>query len=967
MSDEASDPPSEPTAASPSPALEAGGSPEVIGDRIGSFRLLEMIGEGGFGRVWKAERDEPFRQIVALKILLPSAHRQGFAERFHQERQALALLDHPGIVKVLEGGTTAGGLPYFAMEFVDGQPITTFCDRKRLELSRRLDVFVKVCDAVQHAHQRGILHRDLSPRNILVTEDSNGQIRPVVIDFGIAKVFAHHLIERDVQGEPSLVMGTPPYMSPEQAERAEKEIGVTSDVYSLGVILYELLVGTAPFSPKTLREIGRGAIGRYLRDQVPPSPDTRLLELGEDRERVAKRRGLRIPELLAAVRGELGWIPLKAIRPERTDRYRGAAELADDIRNWLEGRPLLAGPQTDWYRIRKFVARRRGPFLAGAAVAASIVLALAVSLVSLAEAREQRDLAERRAQETEAVLDFQHRQLSDVAQASAGPALFGAIERLYSASRELAGADPGTAREEARRLASDLERVNPTDVAFSFIREEVLERSTLMVERLHASDPGLQAALYLSLGKTYVKLAEYEEARRLFDRATALRMRVHGADARATLEARRWTILVDSILAPDRTVETAGSLVADASSILGPDDELTMAARGSFAFALAGTGNVRDAVAEFRRLESSRPSGQPLDAPAIEQLLLLGDLLRVNGELVEGERTLLAAEAAIRSLRPAEPRLEADLGYFLGILWTSRGMPPDRTATGARLLLESLELTERVDGEEHDRSFDARSAAADRLADLAGRVEEAGRLHRRSLAIARGRPYPSDASLVARCNYAVWLMRPPPHGEAGPRAEEVEEAVRSAEEAHRIMVARRGFSDDGNLQVLAAIASLHDRLGRPARAEQLLRQVIALRVTQSGFPAYLLQNLQCDLATAVAGQGRWPESIEILSAAQGAAERDLPADSDGRWTTARRLLAFLEQWDSLSPDPQRTDRIAIQRAVVEELCAARSAAGKPCIDLFPTRVRIAGPERGTSDASRLRAGTDPPVSREIMP
>ncbi len=341
------------------------------GGQIGPFKLLGILGEGGYGIVYLASQERPIRRRVALKVIKPGMDSRQVIARFEAERQALALLDHPNIAQIHDAGTTPEGRPYFAMEFIEGLPITEYCDREKLDLRARLCLFLQVCDAVRHAHQKGIIHRDLKPSNILVVSKEG---KPLIkaIDFGIAKALSQPLTERTLYTEQGQFIGTPDYMSPEQAEMDARGVDTRSDVYSLGVILYELLTGVLPFDPDTLRAGGLEHVRATIRDQEPRTPSTRLTSLGEETKKIAERRHSDPQTLAKSLRRELEWIPLKAMRKEATRRYQSVAEFADDVGNYLKGAPLRAGPESTVYRARKFVQRHTG------AVAAAVTIAVLV-------------------------------------------------------------------------------------------------------------------------------------------------------------------------------------------------------------------------------------------------------------------------------------------------------------------------------------------------------------------------------------------------------------------------------------------------------------------------------------------------------------------------------------------------------------------------------------------------------------
>jgi eukaryotic-like serine/threonine-protein kinase len=336
---------------------------ESPGMTVGRYRLLEQIGEGGFGVVFMAEQQSPVRRKVALKVIKPGSDTRQVIARFEAERQALALMEHENIAKVLDAGATDSGRPYFVMELVRGIPITEYCDKNQLPPRQRLELFLQVCRGVQHAHTKGIIHRDIKPTNVLVTLHE-GVAVPKVIDFGVAKATGQQLTDKTLFTRFAQMIGTPLYMSPEQAEMTSIDVDTRSDIYSLGVLLYELLTGVTPLDQERLKQAAFDEVRRIIREEEPPRPSTRLSTMGEEAQRTISAQRRSGPKQLGQlVRGELDWIVMKALEKQRNRRYETANGLARDIENYLHDETVEACPPSRMYRIHKFVKRNRGPVL----------------------------------------------------------------------------------------------------------------------------------------------------------------------------------------------------------------------------------------------------------------------------------------------------------------------------------------------------------------------------------------------------------------------------------------------------------------------------------------------------------------------------------------------------------------------------------------------------------------------------
>jgi serine/threonine protein kinase/tetratricopeptide (TPR) repeat protein len=506
---------------------------ERPGTVIGPYKLIEPIGEGGMGTVFLAQQQEPVKRLVALKIIKPGMDSRLVLARFEAERQALALMDHPNIAKVLDAGATPAGRPYFVMELVKGVPITRYCDDKLLTPKDRLDLFVQVCHAVQHAHQKGVIHRDLKPSNVLVAP-YDGKPVVKVIDFGVVKAAGQPLTERTLVTGLGAVVGTPEYMSPEQAELNNADIDTRSDVYSLGVLLYELLTGTTPLTAKRVKEAGLLEVLRVIREEEPQKPSTRL-STTEELPSIAARRSLEPKKLSGLVRGELDWIVMKSLEKDRNRRYETANELARDIENYLHDEPVLAGPPSARYRLRKFVQRNRGPVLAAGTVLLALVGGVVGTTAGLVQAKRAEANARDEAGQKEIARAGEERQRFE-AVAEKNRAV--QAEQATKAQAEITRAVNGF-------LLKDL--LGQADIGNqAFVGEgternpkitvgELLDRAAKAIQGKFADQPLTEAAVRLTVGDAYRALGRYAEAEPHLERSVRLRTVKLGADHPDTL------------------------------------------------------------------------------------------------------------------------------------------------------------------------------------------------------------------------------------------------------------------------------------------------------------------------------------------------------------------------------------------------------------------------------------------------
>ncbi len=436
---------------------------EGPGTMIGNYKLLQLIGEGGMGAVYMAEQQQPVRRKVALKIIKLGMDTRQVVARFEAERQALALMDHPNIAHVLDAGATGTGRPYFVMELVRGIAIDEYCDKNHLSTHERLELFLPVCSAIQHAHQKGIIHRDLKPGNVLVTLH-DGRPAPKVIDFGIAKAVNQRLTEKTLFTEFHQFIGTPEYMSPEQAEMSGLDIDSRTDIYALGVLLYKLLTGTTPFDAKTLREAGYMEFQRVVCEEEP-QPLSMRVTTADDVEELAHNRRAEPDQLSRLFRGDLDWIVLKALEKDRTRRYDSATSLADDIRRHLSCEPVHAGPPSATYKLGKFVRRHRVLVMAGALGVATLILGTTLALFGLIQARQEADRSQK-------IADF----LQDMLVA-AHPGEQGGydidVAQVVETARDVFGDDHATVAAAIGSLATQLQSTGNWDAAEPLYRESV--------------------------------------------------------------------------------------------------------------------------------------------------------------------------------------------------------------------------------------------------------------------------------------------------------------------------------------------------------------------------------------------------------------------------------------------------------------------------------------------------------------
>jgi serine/threonine protein kinase len=644
------------------------------GAEIGPYRIVRQLGEGGMGVVYHAHQVRPIRREVALKIIKPGMDSRQIIARFESERQALALMDHPNIARVFEAGSTAAGLPYFAMELVDGTPITRYCDSKRLSVSERIKLFSVACRAIQHAHQKGIIHRDLKPSNILVAEQE-GEPVPKVIDFGLAKALGPHLNGASMMTNLGMVVGTLDYMSPEQADPARQDVDTRGDIYSLGAVLYELLTGTTPLHRERLAKAGYVEALQLIRDEETPPPSGRLRHSNTSADIAAQRQSdpARLTKLL---HGELDWIAMKALEKDRARRYETASAMARDLEHHLAGEPVEAAPPSASYRIRKLVRKHKLTFsFAATVLVLFIVFALAVTVQALRIASE-RDRANR------------------ITQFMVG---------MFSVP------NPSQAR------------------GNSVTAREILDKSANEVDASLRSEPEVQADLMRAMAESYNGLGLYPRARDLMMRVVELEHRALGPRNRKTLESMSF---LGSILLSSGNDREASKWLQDTLAVeekaLGPDDPDTLKTRRYLSDAFYGQSDFQNAEHIARQtLQLQRGLVGAENPQTLATMTRLAGSLEGQGHFGEAEsldREVL--EVQRRRLGSEDPTTLQSVNA-LGKVLVAEGKLRDAEV----LINEGIPAERRILGSEHQVTLDA-------LGDLAyvylkeGKYADAERLFR---------------------------------------------------------------------------------------------------------------------------------------------------------------------------------------------------------------------------------------------
>ena len=792
------------------PKTTASASPRP-GTSIGPYRLLEQIGEGGMGSVWVASQSQPIKRKVAIKLIRAGMDSRQVLARFEAERQALAMMDHPNIARVLDGGMTEQERPYFAMEYVKGVPLTEYCDHARLSVRERLELFVPICQAVQHAHQKGIIHRDLKPSNILVCL-YDGKPVAKVIDFGLAKAMHQSLTEHSLYTAHGMMVGTPLYMSPEQAELNNLDIDTRTDVYALGVILYELLTGTTPLEKGQMREAAYNEVLRLIKEVEPPKPSMRLS--GSDSlPSVAAQRSIDPAQLTRSLMGDLDWVVMKALEKERSRRYETANGLAEDIRRHLCDEPVSASPPSVSYRVRKFIRRNRAGVIAATTIAVTLLLGVAGTTGGMFWAlAEKKDAIIARQAESEAkqkAMESAARARDEADRATAAEQKAAETLREVEAERDA----KELARKEAEQLSEFLTNVfqspDPTRDGREIKVVELLDNAAKKLESELVNQPRQRAKLQVTLGMTYLALGLPREAIPLLESARDFYFAKVGREHRDALAVMN--ALANACEEAGRREEVLPireEVLVLCRKVIGPESPETLLAMNNLA-------------------KSYHLCGRLTDGMQIQQ------------EMLELSRKTLGSEHSHTIMAMNN----------LAICYSSAG----REDEALKLKEEVLNVSCKVLGSEHPQTITAMGSLALSY-DEQGRHLEAIKLQEEAMALSRKILGPEHPKTVLSMGHlAISLSHDDRHDEAIKLQEDV------------LAVSRRvlGPEHPETLRAMGNLAVFYGRTNRQGEAIQMQSDVLTLNRKVLGSEHHLTLKAMINLGNFYENGGRRDEALRV--------------------------------------------------------------------------------------------------------
>jgi serine/threonine protein kinase len=791
------------------------------GTTLGNYKLLEQIGEGGFGLVFAAEQQEPVRRTVALKLIKPGMDTRQVIARFEAERQALAIMDHPNIARVFDAGASKTGRPYFVMELVRGIPITDYCDRHRLTPHERLDLFVTVCQAVQHAHQKGIIHRDIKPSNVLVTEhDSRAVVK--VIDFGIAKAVNQQLTDRSIYTHVAQMIGTPVYMSPEQADMSGLDIDTRTDIYSLGVLLYELLTGNTPLDKKRVGEAAYDEIRRVIREEEPEKPSSRLSHSADSLPSVAAQRKMEPAKLSKLVRGDLDWITMKALEKDRARRYETATGLADDIRRYLADEPVQARPPSTAYRLRKFASKHRR-FLAVAAACALLLVAASAVSIFLAvwalraekTANEERNSARKRLDQVES--------------------------GIHVLSSVFANLDPRAEEKDGRPLRA--------------ILADRLDQAAASLEGDAIGDPLMVAGLQDRLGLSLCRLGWADQAVSLLTKARDTRAKILGPDHPDTLDSmNNLASAYGEAGKPNQALELRQETVRIWKARKGENDPNTLRSMHNLASAYQAVGKhnlALELLEEVVRRKKETMNG--------DELGLFSSMNNLAGAYLEAARTDEAIALHIETLRLRTARFGRDHSDTLNSL--SNLAFAYKTAgqleRALPLLEEVFQLQKAKLGPDHpDTLASMTNLASAYRAD--NQIDKAIPLLEEAFQLWKARRGPDHPETLHSMNsLAVGYFS----------ADRLDKALPLYEETLRLRKAKLGADHPSTLTSMNNLAAGYQAAGQIDRAIPLFEEALRLRQTTDGAHHPNTLGAMANLGSAYRAQNKLDQALPLFKQA----------------------------------------------------------------------------------------------------
>jgi serine/threonine protein kinase/tetratricopeptide (TPR) repeat protein len=874
-------------------AVKSRSEEETPGSVIGRYELLEKIGEGGFGVVYVAEQREPVKRRVALKIIKLGMDTRQIVARFEAERQALAMMEHPNIAKVFDGGATDSGRPYFVMELVRGIKITEYCDQSNLSTRERLDLFIQVCQAIQHAHQKGIIHRDIKPSNVLVTVNDGVPV-PKAIDFGIAKATQGELTEKTVYTQFQQLIGTPAYMSPEQAEMTSLDIDTRSDIYALGVLLYELLTGKTPLDHKDLVEAGLDGMRRMIQEQEPLRPSTRFSSLQlEERTTTAKRRGMDPPKLLHQLRGDLDWIVMKCLEKDRTRRYETANGLALDVQRYLKHEPVVAARPSQLYSIQKFVQRHRIALATTTAFACLLVAGVIVSTWQAVRA---------------------------------------------SRAEKAARADAVSRQAAYLFMASILDSVGPSRAKGrdTTMLREILDDTATRLGRDLKNQPEAEADLRIVLGKTYADLGLSTNALEMTQRGLDLRRAHLGATNAATADALNNLGAIRYDLGDYAGAEDAArQALAIRMQLFGPNNTNVALSLNNLGYALATQNKFAEAEETTQQALDIRKRLLPAGHPDISMTLV--NLAGIQWERARFSQVEESFHEAAQSFE------KAGNGVALGVVQANLGTVYARRGdleAAETIHTNTLALRRKLfNGKDHSHLEISLTQLAlvlisrGKLDDAENRLKEAVGIEERlnlgnhtevadtlfglgNVLARRGNWAAAEEEYQKSLTMRNEILKSEENADAIDTLDALalvaigsNDLVKAEQLFTRSVQAAKRSESPEYPAIIAplwhlswALRQKGDSAGSKTNSDEALR----IAAKHGAYGAWPLLKSMYDLAEVLQLERKFADAELVLTEAANYAEKNLSGNKTLQRDAFQRFASFYESWDHASPDPSRS-------------------------------------------------------------